>query len=65
MKSQMIIFLPKASKNKLNPWNKSFVKQIHHKFKTNNVRTLKVQKASFRKPSWLFKAKNDIFLPKA
>jgi hypothetical protein len=41
-------FLSEASKIKLNPCNKNFIKQNHHKLKANNVKILKVQKVSFK-----------------
>ncbi len=41
------LFLLKASTIELNSWNKSFIKQVQHIFKANNVKTLKVQKDFF------------------
>jgi len=44
-------------------WNKSFIKQVQHIFKANNVKIFKVQKAFFKKPSQLHEALSDFFLP--
>ncbi len=58
-------FLLKASTIEFDLWNKSFIKQVQHRFKANNVKSLKVQKDFFFNPPWLLQVVKEMFLQEA